>query len=73
MIKIDYKVVIVLAVIIVFLYFFLKNKIAAVGTAVNPVNPNNIINRGFHSVYNVLTDGQGSLGTDIYDFFHGDD
>jgi hypothetical protein len=38
--------------------------------AINPLNNDNIINRGFHSVYDAVTDGQGTLGTDIYDALH---
>lgn len=38
--------------------------------AVNPFNPENVINQGFHSVYSAVTDGQGTLGTDLYDITH---
>jgi hypothetical protein len=44
--------------------------VAAVGQAVNPVNPENIVNRGFHGVYDVFTDGKGTLGTDLYDWWN---
>lgn len=38
--------------------------------AVNPVNPDNIFNRGAQSLWDVFTDGKGTIGTDIYDFVH---
>ncbi len=39
--------------------------------AINPLNNENIINRGFHSWYDSVTDGEGTLGGDIYDVVHG--
>lgn len=38
--------------------------------AVNPLNNDNIINRGFTDVYQTVTGSDGTLGTDIYDFTH---
>lgn len=40
------------------------------GQAVNPVNPENIFNRGAQSLWDQFTDGQGSIGTDIYDWLN---
>lgn len=57
--------------------WYLKNKatetVKDVGEAVNPVNQDNIFNRGFNGLYGAVTDGEGTLGTDIADFFHGVD
>lgn len=44
---------------------------AAVGQAVNPINRDNIVNRGFSAIYDVFTDGKGTLGTDLYELIHG--
>jgi hypothetical protein len=44
--------------------------VAEVGQAVNPVNQDNIFNRGFNAVYGSVTDGKGSLGTDLYDWLN---
>lgn len=38
--------------------------------AINPLNNDNVINRGFTSVYQTVTGSEGTLGTDIYDFTH---
>lgn len=40
--------------------------------AVNPTNHNNIFNRAFESIYAGGSDGEGTLGTDLYDYFHGE-
>jgi len=58
----DFKTVAALGVVIGVAIWFKKK-----GLSFNPVNPDNVINRGFHAVYDVLTDGKGTLGTDIYD------
>jgi hypothetical protein len=44
--------------------------VAAVGQAVNPVNPENVFNRGFNAVYGAVTDGKGTAGTDLYDWWN---
>lgn len=36
----------------------------------NPADPDNIINRGFESVYQTVTGSNGTLGGDIYDILH---
>lgn len=41
--------------------------------AVNPVNHDNVFNRGANAVWGAVTDGQGTIGTDIYDWLHGDE
>jgi hypothetical protein len=43
-----------------------------VGQAVNPVNRDNIFNRGAQAVWDQFTDGEGSIGTDIYDWLNAD-
>jgi hypothetical protein len=42
-----------------------------VGQAVNPVNPENVFNRGFNALYGAVTDGKGTAGTDIADGVQG--
>ena len=44
--------------------------VSDVGSAVNPTNQENIFNRAFSAIYDGGTDGQGTLGTDLYDFFN---
>jgi hypothetical protein len=39
--------------------------------AINPVDPNNIINRGAESVYQTVTGSNGTIGGDFYDATHG--
>jgi hypothetical protein len=48
----------------------LGDAVKSVGNAVNPVNHDNIFNRAFESIYDGGSDGEGSLGTDLYDFFN---
>ena len=38
--------------------------------AVNPLNNDNVINRGFTSIYQGVTGSEGTLGTDVYDIVH---
>lgn len=38
--------------------------------AINPTNNDNIINRGFTSVYQTITGSDDTLGGDIYDITH---
>jgi len=55
--------------------WYLKKKageaVADVGQAVNPVNPENVFNRGFNALYGAVTDGKGTAGTDIADGVQG--
>jgi len=49
--------------------------IDAAGTAaqaVNPANPNNVINQGATSVYQAATGSNDTIGGSLYNFFHGD-
>lgn len=39
--------------------------------AINPTDPNNIINRAAESVYQTVTGSDGTIGGDIYDATHG--
>lgn len=41
-----------------------------VGQAVNPVNPENVFNRGAQSIWDQFTDGKGTIGTDIYEWLN---
>ena len=46
-------------------------KLPDVGNAVNPTNPDNVINAGFDGVYQSIFGPDRTLGTDIYDLFNG--
>jgi hypothetical protein len=39
--------------------------------AINPQNNDNIINKGFTSIYQGATGSAGTIGGDFYDAFHG--
>jgi len=69
------KTVAIAAAVVVVGGWYLKKKagetIQEVGQAVNPTNPDNVINQGFNSVYQSVTGSEGTLGTDLADFFHG--
>lgn len=69
------KTVAIAAAVVVVGGWYLKKKagetLQEVGQAVNPTNPDNVINQGFNSVYKSVTGSEGTLGTDLADFFHG--
>jgi hypothetical protein len=44
--------------------------VSSAGDAVNPTNHENIFNRAFNAIYSGGADSQGTLGTDLYDFFN---
>jgi len=44
--------------------------VSSVGSAINPTNHENIFNKAFNAIYDGGGDGQGTLGTDLYDFFN---
>jgi hypothetical protein len=44
--------------------------VAEVAQAVNPVNRENVFNRGFNALYGAVTDGKGTAGTDLYDWWN---
>lgn len=69
-INLDAKGVAMLGAVAVGLYWLAKQEVKSVAAAINPADQNNVINTGFNSIYASLTDGKGTLGTDIYDFFH---
>jgi len=46
--------------------------VKSVGTAVNPADSGNLANRAVQSTWDLFTDGQGTIGTDTYDFIHGE-
>lgn len=54
--------------------WYLKSKatetVKEVGQAVNPVNHDNIFNRGAQAIWDQFTDGQGTIGTDIADWLN---
>ena len=40
------------------------------GTAINPVDQDNIFNRGFNGLFRGVTGSEGTLGTELADFFN---
>jgi hypothetical protein len=50
--------------------YMLKKGAGAAVEALNPVNPNNIINQGAESLYRSMTGSKGTIGGDIYDATH---
>lgn len=64
----DFEVKLILGGVVIGLAVFAiwkaKNVVTDVAQSVNPMNHDNIINRGFESLYG------GSIGSDIYDLLH---
>lgn len=59
------------AIVGVAVVVYAKNKLGEVGTAINPMNQDNVINKAFTSLYQDITGSKsGSIGVDIYDFLH---
>lgn len=52
----------------VLVVWYLKGQAGKAVQAINPVNPDNIFNQGFNGLYDGGFDGQGTLGTDIYEW-----
>jgi uncharacterized protein YdgA (DUF945 family) len=50
----------------------LRAQIAEAGEKVNPADRNNAVNQGTQSVYRKLTGSRGTIGTDLYEWVHGD-
>lgn len=48
--------------------WFVSRKATDAAQAVNPLNHDNVFNRGAQSVWDVFTDGRGSIGTDVADW-----
>lgn len=69
------KTVAIAAGLVIVGVWYLKNKatetVTDAANAVNPTNPDNVINAGFNSVYQSVTGSDGSLGTDLADYFNG--
>lgn len=66
---------IVAGVAVLGLWYFKEKTVQTVkdaGQAVNPMNHDNIFNRAFNDIYAGGSDGEGTLGTDLYEFFHGE-
>jgi len=47
--------------------------VSAIGTAVNPVSPDNLANRGLEAVYSGITDSNEPLGADFWSSTHNED
>lgn len=43
---------------------------SAAANAVNPFNNDNVINQGAQSIWQAVTGSTGTIGGDIYDYFH---
>lgn len=71
------KTTLIVAGVAVVGLWYVKRKatetIKDVGQAVNPVNHDNVFNRGFNSVYQAVTGSTGTLGTDLADWLNGGD
>ena len=68
------KTTLIVAGVAVLGLWYVKSKAAEVVEAVdknfNPTKDTNLANRGAQGLWNVFTDGQGTIGTDAYDFLH---
>ncbi|MCC4269866.1 hypothetical protein LL254_04035 [Marinobacter nauticus] len=71
------KTVLIVGGVVVLGAWYLKGKageaMASAGQAINPTNNDNIIYRGANGLWASVTDGKGTIGTDIYDWLHGED
>lgn len=70
------KTTLIVAGVAVLGVWYLKTRgveaVKKVGQAVNPTNHDNVFNKGAQGLWNSVTDGEGSIGTDVYDFVHDD-
>lgn len=58
------------ALAVLYIYTDAKRAAVAVGTAVNPVNPNNVINQGVNGIGAAVTGADDwSLGTQLHKWF----
>lgn len=58
------------ALAVLYIYTDAKRAAVAVGTAVNPVNPNNVINQGVNGIGAAVTGSDDwSLGTQLHKWF----
>ena len=73
MINLDYKTVLAMGAVAAVGIWYTKRQAVEVAKAINPLDQNNAVNRATHAVYDVFTDGQGTIGTDIYDAIHHED
>lgn len=78
MVRIDWKTALVIVGAAALLLYVTRRQVgaaaAAVGSAINPVSDKNLAYQGVNAVVNAIAgDGEdATLGTRIYDFFHGD-
>lgn len=74
MVNIGPKAVIAAGGVIIILILFLKKQatgaVADVAKAVDPTDPENVINKYFTKGYQAVTGSKQMLGADIYDWFH---
>lgn len=52
--------------------YYLTQKAGSVVDAVNPANPDNVVNKTFTDAYQSITGSSDTLGGSIYDWIHGD-
>lgn len=74
----DWRGVAVVGVVLGIAVYVTRNQVAQaateIGEAVNPVNPDNIFSQGANAITRSLSGDQDqTLGTFIYDYFHGGD
>lgn len=69
------KTVAITAGVVVIGAWYLKSQagaaLASAGEAVNPVNRDNVFNRGAESLYTAITGSEDSPGADLADWVHG--
>lgn len=72
---VTFEIKLVAAVVLVGAAYYAATKAARVAEHVvkvdlNPFDSNNIVNRNVIPIYQQVTGSKGTIGTDIYDFFH---
>lgn len=70
LIRVDHKAVAMAGVVVVALYWLSKRETASLAQAVKPWDQENVFNQGFNEAWASVTDGQGTFGTDLYEFFN---
>jgi hypothetical protein len=69
--QINRNEIVILVVGVLVIGLFLKKTLSDAGQAINPVNPDNVFNRTFNSVYRAVTGSRNTLGEDIADWRFG--
>lgn len=69
--KEDGLVIAGIAVAVLGIAWYLKNKALEVAPRFNPANSDNYVNAAVTDVYQAITGSTGTIGTDVYDATHG--